>query len=45
LTVEEHDAFQAGVLRVFAGAWLAFSLMTAWAGHVADTRIRQLRKP
>ena len=43
LTVEQHDAFQGGVLRVFAAAWLAFSLMTAWAGHVVDTRIRQLR--
>jgi hypothetical protein len=44
LTVEEHDAFQGGVLRVFAAAWLAFSLIIAWAGHVVDTRIRQLRK-
>ena len=43
MTVEEHDAFQAGVLRVFAAAWLAFSLMTAWAGHVVDTRNRQVR--
>jgi hypothetical protein len=45
MTVDEHHAFQAGVLRVFAAAWLAFSLMTAWTGHVVDTRIRQLRKP
>lgn len=43
LTVAEHGAFQAGVLRVFAATWLAFSLMTAWAGHVVDTRIRRLR--
>ena len=43
LTYDEYRAFEVGILRVFATAWLAFSLMIAWAEHVVDTHLRRLR--
>ena len=45
MTPDEYESFEAGVLRAFAAAWLSFSLMIAWAGHVVDTRLRRLRAP
>jgi hypothetical protein len=45
MTPEEYERFEAGVLRIFAAAWAAFSLMIAWAGQVVDTRPRRGRAP
>ncbi len=33
MTADEHQAFQSSMLRVFASAWLAFSLMVAWVAE------------
>ena len=40
LSLEEYTAFQGSLLRAFAAAWLAFSLLIAWAGQVVSTRRR-----
>ena len=43
LSVQEYTAFQGSLLRAFAAAWLAFSLLIAWAGQVVSTRRRCAR--
>lgn len=43
MTPDGYEAFEGGVLRVFATAWMAFSLMIAWAGQAVDNRLRRLR--
>jgi hypothetical protein len=37
------DTYAARELRLFSAAWLMFSLMIVWSGHVVDGRLRGYR--
>ena len=44
ISLEEARAFNRMVLQVFALAWLFFSLLVAWVGHVVTSRVAQMRR-